>query len=85
MHHCLSVDEILRLFACELVASEADATAAALARCCRSFEEPVLDVLWEKQGRLTPLLKCIPQNVWEEEGGRFVSLLTVFIFPALSL
>ena len=84
MHPCLNVDEILSLFARELVASEAKATAAALARCCRSFEEPVLDALWEAQERLTPLLKCIPRDVWEEEDGEFVSLPTVFIFLELN-
>ena len=84
MHPCLNVDEILRLLACELVASEAKATAAALACCCKSFGEPVLDALWEKQERLTPLLKCIPQEVWVEEDGEFVSSLTVLIFLALN-
>jgi len=73
MHPCLNVHEVLSLFARELVASEAKATAVALACCCKSFEEPVLDVLWETQDRLTPLLKCIPQDAWEEEDGNFVS------------
>lgn len=73
MHLCFGVDEILSLFARELVMSEAKATAVALACCCKGFEEPVLDALWETQDRLTPLLKCIPQDVWEEEDGSFVS------------
>ena len=79
MHPCLSVDEILRLFACELVVSEAKAATVALACCCKSFEEPVLDALWETQYQLTPLLKCFPRDTWKEEGGTFVSLLTAFI------
>ena len=73
MHPCLNVDEILRLLACELVAAEAKATAVSLACCCKNFEDPVLDVLWESQDRLTPLLKCFPQEVWKEEDGSFVS------------
>ena len=73
MHPSLHVDEILRLLACELVASEARATAVVLARCCKSFEEPVLDALWETQDELSPLLECFPQDVWEEEQGWFVS------------
>ena len=72
-HPCLNVHEIPSPFARELAESEAKATAVALACCCKSFEEPVLDALWETQERLTPLLRCIPQEVWEEEGGRFVS------------
>lgn len=57
----------------ELVVSKACETAVAFASCCRSFEDPVMDTLWEAQDRLTPLLKCFPQDVWKEEGGRFVS------------
>ena len=84
MHHCLSVDEILRRFACELVASNAKATAVALACCCKTFEEPALDALWETQNRLTPLLKCFPRDVWEERDGNFVSLSTRLIFSRLN-
>ena len=74
MHPCLNVDEILRLLARELVASGAQATSVALGSCCKSFEDPVLDALWETQDQLTPLLKCFPQDVWEEGHGYFVSL-----------
>ena len=75
MHPCLSVDEILRLLAFELVGSGAKETAVSLACCCRGFEDPVLDVLWETQDGLTPLLKCLPQEVWYEEDEKFVSQL----------
>lgn len=78
MHSCLNVDEILRLIARELIESESNATAVSLACCCRSFEDPVLDVLWEMQYRLTPLLKCLPQEVWKEENGTFVSPAMMF-------
>ena len=79
MHPSLSVDEIIRLIANEIVASESKSTAVALACCCKSFEEPVLDALWDTQDRLTPLLKCFPQHIWEGAGGYFVSPLTVFV------
>ena len=65
MHTCLNVDEILRLIACELVASKGRTTAVALACCCKNFEDPVLDALWERQDRLTPLLKSLPGDVWD--------------------
>ena len=78
MHACLNVDEIVRLIACELVASRAKATAAALARCCNSFEDPVLDTLWETQDQLPPLLEPFPRDVWNE-GGRTVSTPTTYI------
>ena len=73
MHPCLNVDEILRLLACKFVASESKGTAVSLACCCKSFEDPVLDVLWESQDLLTPLLKCLPREIWGEDGGSFVS------------
>ena len=84
MHPCLCVDEIIRLLACKLVASETKAAAVALACCCKGFEEPVLDALWEAQDRLTPLLKCFPPDVWKEEEDRFVSPLTTFILSPLN-
>ena len=80
MHPCLGVGQVLRLLACELVAVGARGTTVALATCCKSFEDPVLDALWETQGRLTPLLKCLPQDVWGK--GSFVSQLIVLIFSA---
>ena len=67
MHVCLNVDEILRPIAHELVASEGMGSAIALACCRKSFEEPVLDVLWVKQDRLLPLLKSFPGDVWDDE------------------
>ena len=79
MHPCLDVDEVLRLLARELVASGANATAVSLARCRKSFEDPVLDALWRAQERLLPLLKSFPGDVWKVEAGRFVSPPTVLI------
>ena len=64
MHACLSVDEILRLIACELVGSRAKATAVALACSCKSFEVPALDALWRTQEQLPLLLKSLPGEVW---------------------
>jgi len=79
MHACLNVDEIVRLIALELVASGGEASAACLACCCKSFEDPVLDPLWTEQRLLLPLLKCFPGNVWKE-GGYSVSVPTTYLF-----
>ena len=81
MHSCLGVDEILQLVARELVASEAKGTAVLLACCYRNLEDPVLDRLWETQDRITPLLKCLPQEVWKEERGSLVSQFITLLFP----
>lgn len=78
MHACLNVDEIIRFIACELVASGRKGTAAALASCCKSFEDPVLDALWEVQDQLYPLLKSFPGDVWGEGDGKFVGVFTTF-------
>ena len=69
MHRCLNVDEIVRLIACELVASGGKATAVHLACCCKSLEDPVLDTLWATQFDLSNLLGCFPGDVWNE--GRY--------------
>ena len=68
MHTCLNVDEIIRLIVRELVESNVKATAVALACCRQSFEDPVLDVLWETQDDLLPLLKSLPGDAWNEDG-----------------
>jgi len=87
MHPCLNVDEIVRLIACELVASEAKATAVALACCCKSFEDPVLDTLWKTQEFLTLLLGSLPGDVWNEDEdglGCKVRAPTTYIFTFLN-
>ena len=83
MHPCLDVDEIVRLIARGLVLSSGRASSVALASCCKNLEDPVLDVLWETQGLLLPLLKTLPGDVWNpDEDECTVSALTM---GALSL
>ena len=64
MHACLNTDEIVRLIACELVASTSKATAVALACSHKAFQDPVLDALWEIQEKLLPLFETLPGDVW---------------------
>ena len=63
MHPCLYVDEIARIIARELVAFDGQATSVALACCCKTLEDPVLDILWETQSRVLLLLKPLPRDV----------------------
>lgn len=58
----LGVDEILRLLARELVASETEAAAVSLASRRKNFEDPVLDALWETRDRLLPLFESLPEE-----------------------
>ena len=83
MHACLNVDEIVRLIAHELVAFSGEGSAAGLACCCKSFEDPVLDELWAKQVSLLPLFNSFPGDVWKG-GGYSVSAPTTCLF-SLSL
>ena len=83
MHACLNVDEIFRLIVGELVESKSKATAVALACCCKNFEGPVSDALWETQEELLPLLKSLPVDVWNE-GGYTVSAPKTYVFPPLN-
>ena len=82
MHDCMRVDEIIRLFACELVASRRKASAVALACSCKTFEDPVLDVLWETQKGLLPLFRSLPGDVWN---GNAFTVSASIPFTCLSL
>ncbi|KAG1735048.1 hypothetical protein EDB19DRAFT_1725777 [Suillus lakei] len=39
-------------------------TLARLARTCRTFSEPALDVLWAHIDTLSPVVACLPKHVW---------------------
>lgn len=73
MHPCLDVDEIVRLLAHELVASEEWSAAVALACCCKKFEDPALGALWGIQEEFHPLLDTFPEGVWNETSQDLVS------------
>ncbi|KAF9786389.1 hypothetical protein BJ322DRAFT_1191544 [Thelephora terrestris] len=77
MHHCLNVDEIVRLIAGELVSATECTTTVALACCNKKLKDPVLDVLWETQCKLLPLLRTLPEDIWTPgEYGSFQRLPT---------
>ena len=38
---------------------------ATLARTCKAFKEPSLDMIWEELDDLTPLIRCLPETLWE--------------------
>ena len=82
MHACLNVDEIVRIITFELVVSKAKAAVVYFACCCKNFEGPVLDVLWEIQNELLPLLKSLPEDVWKE-GGCTVSVPATHVFSSI--
>ena len=65
MHHALEIQEILsNIFVyCSpsLLGKKVTADLAALARTCRAFKEPALDVLWRELVDLSQLARCLPE------------------------
>ncbi|KAG9309235.1 hypothetical protein JVU11DRAFT_10714 [Chiua virens] len=75
MHHCLLIPE-LALYLVHLLADDRPAwydsrylrnsgDVARLARVCKALAEPALDVLWRTQHSLSPLVMCLPSDIWE--------------------
>lgn len=83
MHRCLCVDDIVRPIAGELVAAKANASAVALACCCKRFEDPVLDTLWATQSHFVPLLRILLGDLWRPD--QEVSTIAMMIVLSISL
>ena len=83
MHRCLYVDEIVRLAACELIADGGEGTAVALARCCKSMEDTVLDALWATQSSFLSLLKTLPEGIWSPGGYKVSTPITTSSLPII--
>ncbi|KAF8549996.1 hypothetical protein OG21DRAFT_1514611 [Imleria badia] len=64
MHHALEIQEILlNIFGhCHFPSWDSAASdLPALARTCRGFKEPALDVLWEELVEASPIALCFPE------------------------
>ncbi|KAH7929962.1 hypothetical protein BV22DRAFT_93909 [Leucogyrophana mollusca] len=66
MHQCLTVLELLH---CIFRYVALKKTLALLARTCRTFTDPALDVLYCELESLRPLIKCLPRDLWREDAG----------------
>ncbi|KAJ6544240.1 hypothetical protein B0H19DRAFT_1267531 [Mycena capillaripes] len=70
-HRALQISEIVRMI-CEEAHTglrplyHPQKTLVSLARTSRIFSEPALDVLWHELMSLVPLVKCMPDTLWEE-------------------
>lgn len=73
MHRCLWISEIVANVAEEVLLDEewekpsAWDTLAKLARTCRTFSEPSFNALWRVQSSLVPLLRTMPDDLWEKD------------------
>ncbi len=65
MHAILQIEEVFVKIADALDQTTPKARSAlyALARTCRTFHEPAINVLWHTQTSLIPILRCIPAQV----------------------
>ncbi|KAI6132328.1 hypothetical protein EDD16DRAFT_1533010 [Pisolithus croceorrhizus] len=81
MHPCLLVTEILlHIIGFLETSAEYQSTChkgdvARLARTCRAFIEPALDVLWRTQCALGPLVKCLPGRLWTRDACGDINLI----------
>ena len=41
---------------------------SALARTCKTFKEPALDILWSELSNLGPLVRCLPEASYLSPG-----------------
>ncbi|KAJ7673981.1 hypothetical protein DFH06DRAFT_752203 [Mycena polygramma] len=78
MHRSLQIPEVVALICRETVPhieresrfmldSRTSARLATLARTCKAFSSPALDLLWRNQRSLVPILRCMPDDVWDKD------------------
>ncbi|KAJ7367535.1 hypothetical protein DFH08DRAFT_828752 [Mycena albidolilacea] len=81
----LGIQEILRR-----VCSEANVgcyipqtTLVSLATTSKIFTDPAaaLDVIWREQRSLAPLVKCMPETLWEEHDTKRIPGLVIILMP----
>ncbi|KAJ7610610.1 hypothetical protein DFH06DRAFT_1374261 [Mycena polygramma] len=76
MHQKLHMEEILDLIfdhldnypdlrGLKIFGFKPEKTWAALARTCRTFQNPALNALWSVQRSLAPALSCFPDDLWD--------------------
>ncbi|KAJ7440274.1 hypothetical protein B0H11DRAFT_2292953 [Mycena galericulata] len=71
MHRSLIIPEIVELIFTHLRGDNPGELVlnqkyfAYLARTCRAFQHPALDILWSEQDTLQNVLKCLPSHLWE--------------------
>jgi len=75
MHICLLPTETLFcIFTSIFEAYVYRSTLAALARTCRTFKEPALDILWKDLSGFEPFILCLPESVRKRDVlGKLVS------------
>lgn len=96
MHKCLAIPELVTLIAEslpeltfgensdeELDASSANAPKplASFALTCRAFYEPAMNIAWHTLHTLRPVVKCFPENIWEQDDDGQVVCQIILTIP----
>ncbi|KAJ6464362.1 hypothetical protein C8R45DRAFT_877673 [Mycena sanguinolenta] len=72
MHRALQISELVQLICAEVEHPTFPGLHArdlySLARVCRIFSDPALDVLWTRQNTLANILLCMPADLWQVTG-----------------
>lgn len=63
MHRCLEVEDVVYLILMQCCGQRDRKSVTRLARTCRAFYEPAMDVIWRKLDSLGPLLECMPKTL----------------------
>ena len=77
-HRALYIGEVYR----NICRVANDSTLAVLARTCKYFHEPAVQMLWRDLPDLVPLVKLFPENVWIIENQKIVSCMPNQVTPA---
>lgn len=89
MHHALEIEEILANIFCSfaprvsLTEQAAAPDLAALARTCRTFREPALDLLWRALVDSSPLARCLPHACYYHSARKEVRSFQVHVILCL--
>lgn len=65
MHHCLQIDEILRLVVRNV---QHVPTLVAMGTTCRAFYDHAMNEVWRSLLGISPLVKCLPSYTYNNEG-----------------
>ncbi|KAG1801736.1 uncharacterized protein BJ212DRAFT_1398930 [Suillus subaureus] len=68
MHQCLYLEEILQ----EIFKNADSRSLTVLARTCRLFYEPTLNVIYSDLSGLQPLIERLPRDLWSTSSGELV-------------
>lgn len=80
MHPALFIDEIIR-YIFDICSEDGRSSLISLARCCASWRDPALDIIWVRLSSIVPLLKLIPSVVLKN--GIYVSFNLIKKLPHL--